>query len=66
MGADLTLPGYLPCHIRAVTAPPSGAVCSVLGPHKGPLHPVMLEAVTPLSQGISHTLLPLPEKGLLT
>lgn len=26
----------------------------------------MLEAVTPLSQGISHTLLPLPEKGLLT
>lgn len=44
----------------------SMAVCNVLGPCKGTLHPTLLGAGTLLSQGISTSLLLLPAKRLLT
>lgn len=53
MGADLTLPGYLSCHIQTVLAPPLEAVCNVLGPRKG-FHPAMLGGVTLLSGYLIH------------
>lgn len=47
-------------HASSMTA------CNVLGPCKGTLHPTVLGAATLLSQGTSTSLLPLPEKRLLT